>query len=80
MNKLLLSLLLGLLVTGCSDNTPETTAVEPAPEVVADPAPAKQGTVFDDQLKTLDKAKSVEDTMAEAAAAERKKIDESTQY
>ena len=79
MNKLLLTLLLGLLVTACSDNTPETTAVEPAPEQVAEPTPPKQGTVFDDQLKTLDKAKSVEDTLAEAAAAERKKIEESTQ-
>ena len=79
MNKLLFSLMLGLLLTGCSDNTPETTAAEPAPEVVAEPAPAKKGTVFDDQLKTLDKAKSVEDTLAEAAAAERKKIEESTQ-
>lgn len=78
MNKLLFSLMLGLLLTGCSDNTPETTTEEPAP-VVAAPAPAKQGTVFDDQLKALEKAKSVEDTLAEAAAAERKKIEESTQ-
>jgi len=79
MNKLLLSLLLVLLLTSCSDSTPETTAVEPAPEVVAEPAPPKQGTVFDDQINALDKAKSVEDTLAEAAAAERKKIEESTQ-
>jgi len=78
MNKLLLSLMLGLLLAGCSDSTPEVTAVEPAP-VVAEPAAPKKGTVFDDQLKTLDKAKSVEDTLAEAAAAERKKIEESTQ-
>ena len=79
MNKLLFSLMLGLLLTGCSDNTPETTAEAPATEVVAKPAPAKQGTVFDDQLKTLEKAKSVEETLADAAAAERKKIEESTQ-
>ena len=78
MEKLLKSLIFGLLVTGCSDSTPEVTAVEPAPEATA--APAKQGTVFDDQLKTLDKAKSVEDTLSEAAATERKNIEDSTQY
>ncbi len=80
MNKLITSLLLSLLLAGCSDNTSETTAVEPATESVGTPAPAKQGTVFDEKLSTLDKARSVEDTLSEAATTERKNIEDSTQY
>ncbi len=55
---LLASLLLALAACGSSAPPPpdNTKAATPAPE-------QKQKTVFDDQLKAIDKAKSVEKTL-----------------
>ncbi len=48
-------------------------------EVEADPRPAeRRGTVFDDQLRALDRARDVERRMMEADEARRRAIDEGT--
>lgn len=52
----------------CSSHTPEETA--------AKPAQAKQKTVLDDQLKALEKAKAVQQTVDDAAKAQQNAIDE----
>ncbi len=48
-------------------------------EVEAEPQPAeRRGTVFDDQLRALDRARDVERRMMEADEARRRAIDEDT--
>ncbi len=51
-------------------------AADEAPKPAAETAPAKQKTVFDDQLKALDKAKATQQTVDEAAKAQQKAIDD----
>ena len=50
-------------------------AAAPAPPPAEAPAP-RTPTVFDDQLKALDKAKAVQDTVDKAAADRQKAIDD----
>jgi PBP1b-binding outer membrane lipoprotein LpoB len=65
-----------VLIAGCSDNATDTAVVEPQAETLA--PEIKQATVFDAQLNALDKAKSVESTLQDAAEAERKKIEQAS--
>lgn len=50
-------------------------AEEPA-AAQAQAAPAKQKTVFDDQLKALEKAKAVQQTVDDAAKSQEKAVDD----
>jgi hypothetical protein len=53
----------------CSSHKPEETTVATTP-------PPPQKTVFDPQLKALQKAKDVQKTVDDAAAAQSKSIDD----
>ncbi|HET9031648.1 MAG TPA: hypothetical protein VFN25_01955 [Dokdonella sp.] len=65
-------LVLGLLAacSSPSSDVPDKAADQPAAAEVRKP------TVFDDQLKALDKAKAVEATLKKAEAERSKEIDE----
>jgi hypothetical protein len=54
----------------CSSHKADEAAAQAATE------PVKQKTVFDDQLKALEKAKAVQKTVDDAAKAEQQKIDD----
>lgn len=56
-------------LAGCSSRKADEPAAQPA-------APAKQKTVLDDQLKALEKAKAVQQTVDEAAKAQQKAVDD----
>lgn len=59
---------LALILTAC-DQTPP-----PQPKTAQQPAP-----IFNTQIQALDKAKAVEGQTLDAAAAQRKQVDEATQ-
>jgi hypothetical protein len=59
-----MTILLFISITGCGEQDKQTNAYEPA--------------VLKTQLETLDKAKQVEGMLQDAAAQQRKAIDEST--
>ena len=61
--KVFISLVLLLLVTGCGKQEAQPPSSKP------------QKTLIDDQLKVLDKAKGVEDTVLEGAERKRKAIE-----
>ncbi len=69
------------LLSACSNPPPpeDAAATPPAPPAAAltgDPAPAApRRTVFDEQLKALDKAKAVERQMQEAREAQDRAIE-----
>ncbi len=64
-----------LLLPACSSSSqPDSESV--VDETVEDPAVQKQPTVFDEQLRALDKAKAVEATLEDGKAATDKAIDE----
>lgn len=65
-------LLCACALGACSSHKPTEEAAKPAAET----APAKQKTVFDDQLKALDKAKAVQGTVDEATKQQEKAIDD----
>ncbi|MEP7042728.1 MAG: hypothetical protein ABI843_06675 [Dokdonella sp.] len=58
-------------LVACSSHPAEDAAAQQAAA-----APAKQKTVFDDQLKALEKAKAVQKTVDDAAKAQQKAIDD----
>ena len=65
------------LLVACSSHSSEAdsgAAASPADQPAA--AEARKPTVFDDQLKALDKAKSVEQTLQKAQADRDKKMDD----
>lgn len=63
------------LLSACSSSAQQDT--EPVVDASAEPSSVqKRKTVFDDQLKALDKARAVEATLEEAKAARDKAIDE----
>ncbi len=65
------------LLIACSSHSSD--ADRRAAEAPVDPpaaAETRQPTVFDDQLKALDKAKSVEQTLQKAQAEREKEMDE----
>lgn len=64
------------LLVACSSRSPDTdggAAATPSAPAAAD---ARKPTVFDDQLKALDKAKAVEEELRKAQAERDKQIDE----
>ena len=61
-------------LAACSSHKAEDAAAQQA--ATAPVEPVKQKTVFDDQLKALEKAKAVQKTVDDAAKAEEKKIDD----
>ena len=71
------AILLSCLLPACTSSTSQDN--EPLAEGSVDAAPApKQKTVLDDQLKALDKAKTVEATLEDGKAAQDKAIDEAS--
>ena len=66
MHRLSLPILAALVLAACG---------QPASPPPQKPAAAEPG-VFDPQLKALDKAKGVEQTLADQAEAQRKSIEE----
>jgi hypothetical protein len=64
------------LLLACSSHSPDASGDNP--EASADPpaAEVRKPTVFDDQLKALDKAKAVEESMKKAQAERDKQMDE----
>ena len=65
------------LLSACSSSSQQDK--ESAVDESADaPAVQKQPTVFDDQLKALDKAKAVEGTLQDGKEATDKAIDEAS--
>ena len=65
------------MLPACSSSSQqgEESTVEESTEA---PAAQRQPTVFDDQLKALDKAKAVEATLQDGKAATDKAIDEAS--
>jgi hypothetical protein len=61
-------------LAGCSSHKADDAATQAAANAPVEPA--KQKTVFDDQLKALEKAKAVQKSVDDAAKAEAKKIDD----
>jgi len=59
------------VLAACSSHKAEDEAAQQAAA-----APVKQKTVFDDQLKALEKAKAVQKTVDDAAKAQQKAIDD----
>ena len=75
--KQAVAVLLSCLLPACTSSTSQDN--EPLAEGSVDAAPApKQKTVLDDQLKALDKAKTVEATLEDGKAAQDKAIDEAS--
>ena len=66
-----------IALVACSSHSLESNA-DQAAAAVDEPAnaEARKPTVFDDQLKALDKAKAVEQTLQKAQAEHDKEIDE----
>ena len=56
-------------LAGCSGRQADQQAAQPA-------VPAKPKTVLDEQLKALEKAKAVQQTVDDAAKAQQKAIDD----
>jgi hypothetical protein len=76
MNRLIV-LGAGLLVmAACSSQTSTDNSVA-AKRAVEKPAQARQKTIFDDQLKALDKARGVQKTVDDAAKATDQAIKDS---
>ncbi|MEO7935116.1 MAG: hypothetical protein ABIR27_02555 [Dokdonella sp.] len=66
------------LLGACSSHSSDADNQAAAPTANS-PAPvARKPTVFDDQLKALDKAKAVEEDLKKAQAERDKQIDEQT--
>ena len=73
------SLLALSLLGACSSKTAdEESAAANAPTEQAPATQTRQPTVFDDQLKALDKAKAVEESLKKAQAERDKEMDEQT--
>jgi hypothetical protein len=70
------SLLSVTLLAACSSHSPEESTDPPESSADEPAAEARKPTVFDDQLKALDKAKSVEETLKKAQAERDKQMDE----
>lgn len=70
-------LLIGFLVCACSAGDSDPAPGPSAAEVPAAAAPAKQKTFLDAQLKAIDKAKAVEQTLKQDAANTAKAIEDS---
>ena len=71
------SLFVVMALAACSSRTSESSADRS--DAALDPpaaAPPRTPTVFDDQLKALDKARSVEKTLQQEQADRDKQIDE----
>ena len=68
---------LGLL-GACSSHSSDADVQAAAPAAAAPLPEARKPTVFDDQLKALDKAKAVEEDLRKAQAERDKQIDEQT--
>ena len=72
-----LALLAALLaLAACSGSKPEAASDAAKPTAAAAPAKPAQKTVFDDQLKAIQKAKDVQKTVDDAAKATDKAIDD----
>ena len=65
-----------LALTACSSQTPTDNTVAGKPGVEK-PAAMRQKTVFDDQLKALDKARAVQKTVDDGAKATDQAIKDS---
>ena len=63
----------GLLAACAGDAQPPAA---PATPVATESPPPRTPTVFDEQLKALEKAKAVQDTLDKAAADRQKAIDD----
>jgi hypothetical protein len=66
-----------LALAACSSHNAADAGSDTAKKVsAAPPAPVRQKTVFDDQLKALDKAKAVEKQLQEDKAKQDKAIED----
>lgn len=74
--KLAASLLALGLLAACSSHSSDADSSAVAPTADPPAAEARKPTVFDDQLKALDKAKAVEEDLRKAQAERDKQIDE----
>ena len=63
-----------ILIVACSSGSTDADSTDTA--AAAPAAEARQPTVFDDQLKALDKARAVEQELQKAKAERDKQIDE----
>jgi hypothetical protein len=69
--------LLGVnLLLACSSHSPDASSDTPDASAAPPATEARKPTVFDDQLKALDKAKAVEESMQKAKAERDKQMDE----
>ncbi len=64
------------LLGACSSHSSDTDSSAAAAPADPPAAEARKPTVFDDQLKALDKAKAVEEDLRKAQAERDKQIDE----
>jgi hypothetical protein len=64
------------LLLACSSHSPDASSDNPVAPADQPAAEARKPTVFDDQLKALDKAKAVEEDLRKAQAERDKQMDE----
>jgi hypothetical protein len=77
--RIAVAVMFALSLGACSSKSPEADAAQDADDTVtATPAESATPTVLDEQMKAMQKAREVEETLQKAKDAQDKAIDEAS--